>query len=280
MMKIIIKKFLNQLSILLNCLIPKTRKGDYIYSVFHFFRVHGRVPKNKHLLSDEAMSPLRGYISDKVWVKNYIKEKVGMNKVIPTLAVLNSIDEFEKYILPNRCCIKPSHASGEVILRENGEKIDLSLIKSWLKLNYYKSWREVNYRYLPRRIIVEPLIFDSVNVEDYKLFCYKGNVKFIQVDLDRQSDHSRAFYNTNWDRLEFSMVYKVPAVKIQRPKNLNEMIVVAEKLCQEFEFIRVDLYTDGQQIFVGELTNWPESSLGKFGTYNEELAASEMIFDN
>ena len=76
------------------------------------------------------------------------------------------------------------------------------------------------------------------------------------------------------------MVYKLPARKIQRPKNLNEMIVVAEKLCQEFEFIRVDLYSDDQQIFVGELTNWPESSLGKFGTYNEELVASKMIFDN
>ncbi len=41
------------------------------------------------------------------------------------------------------------------------------------------------------------------------------------------------------------------------PSNIDEMITLAESLAAGFEFIRVDLYQQGHNIYFGELTPTP-----------------------
>jgi hypothetical protein len=40
--------------------------------------------------------------------------------------------------------IKPTHLSGTVILRRDGEALDFDEIESWFDKNYYRSSREAN----------------------------------------------------------------------------------------------------------------------------------------
>ena len=42
---------------------------------------------------------------------------------------------------------------------------------------------------------------------------------------------------------------------IDKPENLNDTIFAAEKLSKDFDFIRIDLYSDGKSCLVGEITN-------------------------
>ena len=59
-------------------------------------------------------------------------------------------------------------------------------------------------------------------------------------------------------------VYESAAAEIPRPAQLQTMIEYAETLSDGIDFVRVDLYDVARKIYFGELTNIPESALGKF----------------
>lgn len=51
---------------------------------------------------------------------------------------------------------------------------------------------------------------------------------------------------------------------IELPKNLNNMIALAEKLSSGKPFLRVDFYSVNDKIYFGEMTLFPDSGMGKF----------------
>lgn len=269
-------------------LIPKNNLGDRFFSLVKFVKAYRRLPNNKRLLSNylfdrhnsEGYNPLRAYVSDKEFVKDYVAEKIGMKHKVPTIKVLHHMQEVRGFSFPQRCCVKPTHLSGRVILRENGEKIDFDVIQKWLNTNWYDLKREKNYRFLTPKIIVEPLIFDRTNNDDYKFFCYKGRAKFVQVDIDRWTNYVRLFFDREWNQQEFTTLKKKSIKSIKKPGNFESMLRIADCLSKDFEFIRVDLYTDGEDIYVGELTNWPGNGIIYFVPKSSEETASKLLFDS
>jgi len=268
-------------------LTPKSRSGDYLLALRHFIGTHKRLPSDRSLLNDylfhlktgdEALDPLRQFISDKEHVKTYVRSKIGDAFNVPTLAVLKSREDVDRYDFPGMCCIKPTHASGRAIIRTGGEPVDRERIKSWLDFNHYDDTREVNYRYLVPKIIVEPLIFENGNIEDYKIFCFRGKPRLIQVDIDRYIDHTRLYFDDQWNEMDFSILYPKSGKNIARPECLAQMLDLAARLSEDFEFIRVDFYTDGRNLLVGELTNCPENASGTFIPASAEKEASRLIF--
>jgi hypothetical protein len=267
--------------------VPRNRGGDKVFSFINFVIQHKRFPSNQLIFNDflysikttdEILNPLRVFVSDKEFVKLYIKAIVGDQYNVPTIAVLNTIEEVKNFSFPSQCCIKPTQASGKVILRKNGETVDVSEIEKWFAINYYDAGREANYKTLKPKVIVEPLIFNSSNVEDYKFFCYNGEARFIQVDIDRYVGHKRKFLDYNWNELDFSIIYPKSEKKIDKPANFNEMLEVATALCKGFSMIRVDLYSDGVKLYVGEITNVSENAGGTFLPSSAEKAASDLMF--
>ena len=267
--------------------LPKNDFGDRVFALIHFYGAHGRMPKDDFLLSDylyktklsdQSLDPLRGYVSDKEFVKNYVTAKIGAKYNVPTIKVLHNMSDVRAFKFPERCCIKPTHLSGVVILRENGEDIDFDTIEDWFVTNYYDVGRERNYRYLKPKIIVEPLIFDTTDNEDLKFFCYRGKAKFVQIDLGRHIQHTRLYFDRAWTKQQFSMVKPMSKEPYERPENYGELLELADKLSADFESIRVDFYTNGDQIYVGELTNWHENANGYFVPKEGEKIASELLF--
>jgi len=218
-------------------------------------------------------------VSDKEFIKIYVKAIVGNQYNVPTKAVLRDRSEVDSYEFPPSCCIKPTQASGKVILRRNCEPIEKETIKSWFDINYYYISREANYKNLKPKVIVEPLIFNNPNVEDYKFFCFNGKVKLIQVDIDRRTNHKRAIYDTDWKQLQFSIAHPKAEQGIPRPNNLFDMINIAESLSQYFDLIRIDMYSDGNQCLIGEITNCHGNASEKFIPQEAEIEASRIIFN-
>jgi hypothetical protein len=165
--------------------------------------------------------------------------------------------------------------SGTVIFRRAGSAIDMAKVEDWMQTNYYNWTREANYRPLRPKIIVEPYIFGAKNVEDYKIHCVNGEPRMIWVDLDRQNGHKRNLYTLDWQMLDAQLGHpNGPAVP--RPKNLEKMLEIARALSQEFNYIRVDLYSDGQSALVGELTSFSGNCQDRF--YAGEQAVTETLF--
>jgi TupA-like ATPgrasp len=271
--------------------LPKNRQADKLVSYARFVASHGRLPSNADLFndvlyrlktSDEILDPLRVFVSDKEFVKLYIKATVGDQYNIPTLAVLRSPKAVDDFEFPARCCIKATHASGRVILRTHGEPVDKDLMKSWFSFNYYRKQREANYKTLKPKVIVEPLLFDSDNVEDYRFFCFEGRVKMIMIDMNIRDKPARRrlLFDAEWNVLPFSIGYPKASQSLPRPANFDEMLDVVHRLCQPFGFIRVDLYSRGDQLFAGEITNTHADACQHFIPPSAESLASKLIFSD
>ncbi|MGH7902357.1 MAG: ATP-grasp fold amidoligase family protein [Thermodesulfobacteriota bacterium] len=226
----------------------------------------------------EVVNPLRVFVTDKEFIKFYVRAIIGEKYNVPTIAVLRSPVEAANYYYPINCCIKPTHLSGEVIFRRGGEPIDFKKIHRWFFTSYYRRKREANYKTLKPKAIIEPIIFNNTNLNDYKFYCYRGEPKLIQVDMDRHIQHKMKFYDTYWQEMPFSIRHPKFEGIIPKPKNLDTMLEIARELSKYFEFIRVDLYTNDIEILVGELTNCPGNISGVFIPYGSEDEASKIIF--
>jgi len=268
--------------------LPFNRLGDRIYSTLLFIECHERPPNSSltfndilfHIkISDEIIDPLRVFVSDKEFVKLYVKAVVGEQYNVPTIDVIRSVGTVDDYVFPSDCCIKPTQASGDLIIRRNGDQIDRNRIKRWFNINYYRKHREANYKTLKPKVIIEPLIFNNSNIEDYKFFCFNGVPKLIQVDIDRYIDHKRMFFDASWNELDFSISYPKANKQHNKPNNFLEMLDVATRLSAGFGFIRVDLYSDGTSCLLGEITNCHGSATERFIPLLGERKASDIIFN-
>jgi hypothetical protein len=267
--------------------LPKNGFGDYAYELALFRKVHARFPNGGNGYNDRLFqirtsksfySPLRAFISDKEWVKVFVDGVVGPGFCVPTLKVLRSMDEVRGYTFPDRCCIKPTHMSGEVLFRRMGETIDQTKIAGWFRTSYYESGREANYRGLPPKVIVEPLIFDGKEVNDYKIFCFGGQPRLVQVDVHRFTAHRRTIYDTEWVQQSFRYGEPEMGPTVPRPQNFPEMLRAAASIAAHFDFIRVDCYSDGFTFMIGELTNCPCNCTSKFYPPEAELTMGEIVF--
>jgi hypothetical protein len=65
---------------------------------------------------------------------------------------------------------------------------------------------------------------------------------------------------------------------IEKPENFSEMKFVASKLSEKFDYVRVDMYSNGKQCVVGEITNTPASGTEMFSNRDDEKKISDIIF--
>ena len=269
-------------------LVPMNRYGDKLIAYIRFYRCHKRLPNKGYLndclfrikVSDEILGVLRQYTSDKELVKYYIRNTVGDELNVKTKAVLRNADEIRGYDFSAGDVVKPTHSSGKVYFVKEGSAVDTDEFIRWLDLNYYHVSREANYRYLTPKVIVEEAIFGRTDVDDIKFFCVEGKVKVIQWDFDRHDNHTRMLYDRRWTPLDASMGYPKSTKSQPKPKKLDEMISVAEKLAKPFGLVRVDLFYDEktEQYLVGEITHCPGSSNECFDSKESEVRVSEVLF--
>jgi hypothetical protein len=268
-------------------ILPKARSVDRAFALIQFFKAHRRLPKtsggsfNDALFfiksSDEILDPVRVFVSDKALLKDYVKAKIGDACNVDTIAVLDTFDDAVSFAYPANCVIKPTHLSGEIIFRRNGSSVDFEKINSWFTTNFYDQYRETNYRYLRSRVIVEPYIFDQEAVEDYKIFCLHGRPIVVQVDFNRHTHHTQNLYTADWEPLPFAISCPIGEGRL-RPDNLDRLLDVAAKLSDEFNLIRIDLYTDGRDVLVGEITNCHQGARGRFVPPEGEKIMTCLLF--
>lgn len=275
----------------LRAILPETELGDRIYSTIQHLQYHKQFPRiknprtfNEHMfrlkVGGEMSDPLRQLVSDKYAVKKYVSEKIGPGQTIETLDLLESDSDVDNFEWKQPCVLKPTHASGIVMMaRSQDEEIDKARLKSWLNFNYYNAHRERNYRTLTKRVIVEEFFSNDGNTapDEYKVLCFRGDPKIIQVDRNRFKAHTRSHYLTDWSPLPFS--FNHPALDlVNQPAFLGDILETSCRIAQPFSFIRVDFMVAEGQVKIGELTNCHASGFGRF--YPEEFDQRlALLFD-
>jgi len=209
-------------------------------------------------------NPLLTLCEDKYAVREYIKEKIGEQFLIPLIYHTDKPADIIPDNMPDfPFIIKTNHYSGEgVIIVKDKSKIDWKSVRKYLaillKYNYYYRSKEWQYKNIKPRIIVEKLLLnENFGIPfDYKFHCFNGDLAYIQVDLDRHTDQKRNIYDPDWNFLNFQLKCKNGNI-VNRPIVLNKMKSLAEIIAKDFCYVRVDFYNLGRKIFFGELTFRP-----------------------
>lgn len=235
---------------------------------------------NPHLFNEKLQwlkiydrNPLYTTLVDKYAVREYIKEKLGEEYLIPLVGGpwINAQDiDFSR--LPDQFVLKCTHDSGSVVICRDKENLDCEAVvkklNKALKHNFYYWGREWPYKNVPPQIIAEKYMTDKPweELRDYKLMCFNSKVKATLVCSDRFSDGGIkiTFYDSNWKRLPFKRHYQASEVEIEKPKTYEEMCHVAEKLSENITFVRMDFYEINRKVYFGEFTFYPGSGFEKF----------------
>lgn len=211
--------------------------------------------------------------SDKYAVREYVKNKIGEEYLIPLYLVTEklTIDQWEK--LPNSFVAKTNHDSGmtQVIKDKNlvNKNMIINNLNRKLTLDYGMISLENYYSKIPRKIVVEKLIIDKKRdiLQDIKIHCFRGQKDRYFFDLcSRDSITSGAIsvlYDEEWNNLKVTSG-TLDNKEYEKPKNLKKLLEIAKKLSEDFDYVRVDLYDIEEKIYFGELTFCENSGFEKF----------------
>lgn len=221
---------------------------------------------------------------DKYEAKKYVAGIIGEEYIIPTLGVWDSVDDIDFDALPNQFVLKTTHGGGNtgIVICRDKSTLDIPKAKAKLKKSLgkciYRQFREWPYKNVKRRIIAETLIGDGL-MNDYKFFCFYGDVKLCQVISGRESTMSIDFFDKEWRHQPFHEPKEYPfsTHEITKPKLYDKMWDIADRLCKEHHFIRVDLYEISGRIYFGELTFFPTSGMGGFDPKEWDYTLGQWI---
>lgn len=232
------------------------------------------------LTDGRLLDPLYQFVTDKEYAKRYIEGVLGPGLTPETRAVLRTDEEVDRLTIDRvPCVLKPTHASGRVLFhRDPSDFIDKGRLKDWLRLRYYAAARESNYRHLTPKIMVEEFFADGVGTvpKDYKVFCFGGAPRMIEVVSGRPDDPRGNFYDTHWNRLQFTSSYPA-GPQDDRPPLLAEILDLAARLATPFPFVRVDFYASTTEIRIGELTFCPSAANARIRPDNADIDIGRLF---
>ncbi len=277
---------------LLRAILPKNDWGDALYAtLYHLIRLgrwpRGRNPRrfNDYLyrlkVDGSLQDPLCVFTTDKEYAKYFIASVVGWEHTIETYRVLRTKAEVDGLVLDRfPCVVKPTHMSGPAQVHPDADSpLRRDLLREWFEADFYHETREQNYRPLASKVIIEEFVSEDGRTipEDYKVFCFGGVPKIVQVDQGRFSGHTRSLYDTSWNKLPIKLHYPDVSRPCPRPVMLEKMLHVAERLARQFAFVRVDMYAVNGRVKVGELTHCSESAVGKIRPPSGEITLGRFF---
>ena len=211
--------------------------------------------------------PIYTTFADKYAVREYIKEAIGKDVLIPLLYHTKDVKNIFPENLPDEPFIlKANHDSGSFLIVRDKSTINWKKVRVdcrwWLSKNYYWIDREWQYKAIEPCIIIEKLLLDKNGKipNDYKVHCINGRVEFVYVAVDREGLNKRNIYDKDWKPLPFAWankfkdISKLRGSEIEPPTSLAKMLVLSEQIAQLFAYVRVDFYDVDGVLYFGEIT--------------------------
>lgn len=211
--------------------------------------------------------------ADKVKVREYVKAKGLENILLKQFGAWENANQIPFDKLPNRFILKANNGSGGHFICTDKSKVDIAVVvnemNDTLKSVSHLRNTEPHYCAIKPMVLAEELMGDgTVLPTDYKFHCIKGKVADVFVVCEREMGAKYCTLDTNWQPLPYTKAEYMPSQIPSKPEHLKEMVAIAEKLSNEFEFVRVDLYDFNGKIYFGELTFSPWG--GIMNSYSNE----------
>lgn len=217
-----------------------------------------------------ARSSKRTMLADKLLAREFVKDRLGDRVALPKIHWIGSdLIAAREVALPPRFVIKANHGSGYNIVVGDSAELDwiaaAQRTSEWLRQDFCDLFAEWQYRWIqPRLFIEEFLEGPSGDVAfDYRFSCFAGRVEFVGVRADVRTQVKRSFFTRDFEPLPVGVVPVADPYRGPPPRNLSQMIELAEAIAAGERFVRIDLYEGDPPIF-SEVTWSPGGGHEKF----------------
>ncbi len=238
----------------------------------------------RKLFDQRQIFPL---LADKLWVRDFVASRLGEQFLPRLYAACDRFEDVDIDCLPDKFVIKTNHGTHWIIIVDDKRSFDRMsarrLVDGWLKANYYINSREIFYKNVTPKVMAEECLEEESGapVIDYKFYIFDGTMTFFTISWRESVDAQRKV--TFFDRARRQLPVQVefpnsafkrgqapsqggtgPSQQPALPSNLDSLIGTAELIGKGFDFIRVDLYSPGGRVLVGELTSLPNGGIRPF----------------
>jgi hypothetical protein len=251
-------------------------------SALTFNKVHGFVPRlasptsfNEHLFVRKFFAPLpMPSLADKLAAKDYVKARLG-DEFLPTVVWVG--DDVRGFVAAKppagRYVLKANHGAGwNLFLSLPGDlcvkRSEIERATTWLASRWGYDSGEWHYSTFKPQLFLEEFIdFNGVETpDDYKIHCFHGKACLIEINVNRFTQLRSAFYTPDWKHIPIA--YRHAPIERKRPGNLEQMIYVAERIANDMDFARIDLYSDRKcDIKFGEICFVPGDAISAFSDF-------------
>jgi len=204
-------------------------------------------------------NPIFTQLSDKYAARAYVRGRVGEQHLVKLLWHGKDPSAIPFDALPAEYVIKTNHACEQVIpVKGKADRTDIiSKLSVWLKSNFYWECRECQYYHIEPRVLIEEYLRnqDGSALLSYKFWCFAGTPEVIHIS--NYAHDINSFFDTQWNLLDLYYREDVPRPAIARPRNFEQMLLIASQLSAGFDFVRVDLFNVEGKVYFGELTFTP-----------------------
>ncbi len=172
---------------------------------------------------------------DKINLHKYSKKVLGKDICVPILKIYKHYNEINLNELPDKFVLKCNHVSGMNIICKDKRNFNLTeaqdLLNNWMSMNYGELSYEFQYLNVKNSIIVHKYLEDDI--EDYKVYCFHGEPKFISVQKKIEGNNNIInYYDIDWKLTDietgFPSFYRVPNFIFQKPKKLNLIFLLTK----------------------------------------------------
>lgn len=227
------------------------------------------------------VDPLEKIASDKYAVRDLVSMKIGEEYLIPMLGIWDCFEDIDFEKMPQKFVLKTTHSSANIIIVKDKNKLDKKfsalMFKLWLSMDYAYTSFEMNYKDIPRKIIAEEYMQDSNGeLPDYKFMCFDGKPYCCWIDKGRFTNHTRDFYNMDWELLPYTEIFPNSEEPNPMPKNFGQMVKLVTLLAEDYSHARVDLYNIDGKIYFGEMTFCESSGFCEFSPDEFDYKLGDM----
>ena len=223
---------------------------------------------------------------DKYAVREYVKEKIGEEYLVPLYGVYEKWDDIDFDQLPDRFVLKCTHDSGSVVICKDRTTFDYKAAKEKIQFcmsrNQFYLSREWPYKNVKPRIICEKYLDGDpeLGLVDYKCFMFNGTFKFVMTCSNRFKDGGMkiSIYDRSWKKLSIGQIGEsIESRMIEKPQQLETMIDFSERLAFGMSFVRVDFIVSNGKLFFSELTFFDSGGRKPFSPMDKEIQFGEWI---
>lgn len=204
-------------------------------------------------------NPLYTLLADKYRVKEYVKDQIGEEYVVPCLGCWERVDDIDFDLLPSQFVLKCNHNSGGAVICKDKRSLKVESAKERLQRSYnddfFKYSRVWPYKNIKRCILADKYLDDHMGTElrDYKWWCFNGEPRVMYI-TNKSKDIFENFYDMEFNALDITHGYRRITPEITKPAEFELMKQLAAKLSSGIPFVRVDFFDIEGHVYFGEFT--------------------------